>query len=295
MPALAYIDGIFCSPGDKRICFEDRGYQFGDGIYEVVRIYSGHPYQLQAHLDRLWASAVALGINILQTQTEIAELIRKIATKSQIPEAQVYIQITRGSGPRQHHYPSGVDPVLVMTVRPSPILPSTLWERGGSAITYPEIRWKYCHIKSLNLLPNVMAKEEAVKAGAHEAFFVREDGVVTEGSSTNLFMVKNGIVQTHPAGQSILKGITRGVTLQICERKKLDVLEETFTLEQLLASDEVFITGTISEIMPIVTINGHKIGNGLPGPIAGVFQDAFKKTIREETGNMEVNQLETDY
>ncbi|MFZ5632542.1 MAG: D-amino-acid transaminase [Bacillota bacterium] len=282
MCALAYINGVFCSPGEKQVCIEDRGYQFGDGVYEVIRAYGGHPFQLQAHLDRLWASAGAVGISINKSQPEMAGLVREILDRSRISEAQVYIQVSRGVAPRQHGFPPGIEPVLVMTVRPVPEAPSLLWEQGAAVITYPEIRWRYCYIKTINLLPNAMAKSEAVKAGVQEALFVREDGTVTEGSSTNVFMIKDKTVQTHPANERILHGITRGVVINICNAEKLKVIEKEFNLDQLLTADEVFITGTNTEVMPIVKVNGRKIGEGIPGPITGLLYESYKKFVQKE-------------
>lgn len=277
MQPLAYVDGEFCSPADKKICIEDRGYQFGDGVYEVVRVYGGRTFRLEAHLDRLWASARAIEIEIPQTRSELLDLACKLVEKSCFADAQVYIQVTRGAAPRQHGFPSGASPVLVMTVRKSPEISPGLRERGGAAITHPEIRWKYCYIKTLNLLPNIMAKEAAARAGVHEALFVREDGVVTEGSSTNVFMVKDYTIYTHPANESILSGITRAAALEICALKGLIAVQQPFTLGQMLEADEVFLTGTISEIMPLVTVNGQKIGTGVPGQLTKVIYDAYRQ------------------
>lgn len=280
MGPLAYVDGEFCTPGEKKVFIEDRGYQFGDGVYEVVRVYEGLNFRLDAHLDRLWASAGAIQIEICQTRAEIAALARELVEKSGFGQAQVYIQITRGVAPRQHGFPSAARPVLVMTVRQAPEVPRHLREGGGAVITYPEIRWKYCYIKTLNLLPNIMAKEAASRAGVQEALFVREDGVVTEGSSTNVFIVKDYRLYTHPANQSILKGVTRAVALDICSEKGFKVSESPFTLTDLLGADEVFLTGTISEIMPIVAVDGHSIGPGIPGPVTKEIYESFLQYVR---------------
>ncbi|MFZ5649133.1 MAG: D-amino-acid transaminase [Bacillota bacterium] len=279
MRPLAYVDGEFCTPDEKKVYIEDRGYQFGDGVYEVVRVYEGRMFRLYPHLDRLWESAGAIQIGIPQTKSELAGLVRELLEKSGYSDAQIYIQVSRGVAPRQHGFPSGVRPVLTMTVRQSPEIPSYLRERGGAAVTHPEIRWKYCYIKTLNLLPNIMAKEAAARAGVQEALFVREDGVVTEGSSTNVFMVKNDVLLTHPANVSILKGVTRAATLDICADKGLKVIEDPFTLDQLLGADEVFITGTISEIMPIVSVDGNVIGCGVPGPVTGMLYKSFREIV----------------
>ncbi|MFZ5651766.1 MAG: D-amino-acid transaminase [Bacillota bacterium] len=280
MGPLAYVEGEFCLPGEKKIYIEDRGYQFGDGVYEVVRVYGGRTFGLNAHLDRLWASAGAVEIEIPQTRAEIEGVVRELVEKSGFGQAQVYIQITRGVAPRQHGFPSGARPVLVMTVREAPEIPQQLREGGGAVITHPEIRWKYCHIKTLNLLPNIMAKEAAARAGVQEALFVREDGVVTEGSSTNVFIVKNNTLYTHPANQSILRGVTRAVTLDICFGKGLKVVEKPFILGELLGADEVFLTGTISEIMPIVTVDGRRIGSGVPGPVTKEIYESFLQHVQ---------------
>lgn len=283
--SLAYIDGVFCSPGEKRVNIEDRGYQFGDGVYEVISTHRGRPFQMEAHLERLWVSAGAIGITINHSKQELSALVMELLDRSKIAEAMVYIQVSRGVAPRQHSFPAGIEPVLVMTVRPIPEMSRSLWEQGAAAITYPDIRWKYCYIKTLNLLPNAMAKTEAVKAGVQEAVFVKENGTVTEGSSTNIFMVKDDTVLTHPATESILHGITRGVVIKLCDREKVRLVEKEFNLETLMGADEVFITGTTIEVMPIVRVDGRTIGGGTPGPVTGLLHASLKRFMEEETGD----------
>ena len=260
-----------------RVDLEDRGYQFGDGIYEVIRFYNGKLYELDAHLQRLWASAAAIRIPVPTTKEQLAANIGKLVENSDCQNGIVYVQLTRGVAPRGHLFPENAQPVLTGYATPVE-RPLADLKNGIKAITVEDIRWLRVDIKTINLLPNTLAKQEAYEAGAQEAVFVR-CGYVTEGSSSNIFGIHEGVCYTHPANHLILNGITRRVVLQLLENAGIPVQEEAFSKEKLFEMDELFITNTVHEVCPVISVDGRNIGRGVPGPITQRLQEAFEKTI----------------
>ncbi len=253
------------------IDIEDRGYQFGDGVYEVIRIYNGSFFELEAHLERLERSASEIKISLPFTQKEIQEKIEQLAAANRLHSGHVYMQVTRGVAPRNHPFPAKSDPVLVAYTKEYEKEPSRAL---GKAIFMEDIRWLRCDIKSLNLLGNVLAKQSATEQNVDEAIFHRGD-LVTEGSSTNVFIVKNNILYTHPANNFILEGITRRVILSVASELGIQIKEEAFTKQELLESDEVFISSTTQEARPIVEVDGRQIGNGKEGEITSSLHAKF--------------------
>lgn len=263
-------------PGEElHISAEDRGYYFGDGIYEVIRVYGGRCFQKAAHLQRLARSAVETRIALPCPIGEIGERLERLLAVEQIADGTIYVQITRGAAPRAHAFPSGAAPILhaYCTVTPRP-LEAIL--HGIRALTVPDIRWLRCDIKTLNLLPNVLAKQQALDRGADDCIFHR-DGIVTECVSSNLMIVREGEIWTHPADCFILGGVTRSAVLELAEAIGLPLQERIFSLEELRSADEVFLTSTIMEVTPIVTIDGRPVGNGVPGPRTRLLQAAFEQ------------------
>ncbi len=261
-----------------RIDPEDRGYQFGDGIYEVIRFYERIPFELEAHLKRLAASAEAIRIPLPVSLEQLKMNISKLIEISEIQNGIIYIQLTRGVAPRSHLFPQGAQPVLTGYLTPVE-RPMESLEQGITAITVDDIRWLRVDIKTINLLPNILAKQEAHEAGAQEAIFVR-DGAVTEGSSSNLFGIRDGICYTHPANHLILNGITRRVVLQQLNTVGLKLYEAAISHDELYQMDEVFITSTVQEVCPITHIDGRAIGEGKPGPFTRALQSAFEQAIQ---------------
>lgn len=257
---------------------EDRGYQFGDGIYEVIRIYEGNLFTAKEHIDRFYASAEKIKIVIPYTKDVLHKLLYDLVEQNEINNGQVYVQITRGDAMRQHHFPQETAPVMVAYTK-TVERPKEMMETGVHATFIEDMRWLRCDIKSLNLLGNVMAKQEAHEAGSYEAILHRGD-VVTEGSSSNMYGIKNGVVYTHPATNLILNGITRNVILDLCRNLGIEVQEIAFTKEQALAMDEFFMSSTTAEIMPIVQIDGQPIGNGSPGEMTKQLQQAFEANLK---------------
>ncbi|KKI90374.1 D-alanine aminotransferase [Bacillus sp. SA1-12] len=259
---------------------EDRGYQFGDGVYEVIRVYNGQLFTGDEHLQRLMKSTESIGIKLPFSINEIKSQLIELIKANKLSSGIIYLQITRGVSQRNHLFPSADTlPVYIAYTREMQ-RPTAAMEKGVTAITVEDIRWLRCDIKSLNLLPNLLAKQKASESGCFEAIQHR-NGIVTEGSSSNVSIVVDGIIKTHPATNLILNGITRKVMLEICRKNDIETKEETFTIEELLQADEVFLTGTTTEIMPIIEIDKRKIGNGTPGTLTKQLQAFFHDKVAE--------------
>lgn len=257
---------------------EDRGYQFGDGIYEVIRTYDGKMFMASEHVHRLERSAREIGLTLPYPRARLIGHLEELISRNGLKEGFIYVQITRGSAPRMHHFPQKLTPPQLVAYTKDAQRPVELQQNGVRAILTPDIRWLRCDIKTINLLGNVLAKEEAAKQNAYEAILHREH-TVTEGSSTNVFIVQDGVLYTHPATHLILNGITRQKVIALCRKLKLDIREQPFTVAELLRADEVFITSTTNEIMPVIRINEKEIGPGIAGPFTIKLQEAFQEDI----------------
>ncbi|MFA1821964.1 D-amino-acid transaminase [Virgibacillus oceani] len=265
---------------DVVVDIEDRGYQFGDGIYEVIGVYDGKPLMMKEHLIRLERSARELQLNLPLSAAEMREKLEKLAEANELNEGIIYLQVSRGTSPRWHEFPPAETvPVMIGYTREEPRM-SEVEDQGANAVLTEDIRWLRCDIKTLNLLPNVLAKQKAVKHDAVEAILHRGDKV-TEASASNVFIVKNNVLYTHPADNYILNGITRQKIIEICEQLELDVHEETYTVDELLNADEVFISATKSDIIPILKVDNHVIGNGEPGEVTKSIIKEFRKLYSE--------------
>ncbi|PLS14897.1 D-amino-acid transaminase [Bacillus sp. M6-12] len=277
------LNGAIKERTEIRIDLEDRGYQFGDGVYEVIRVYNGILFTADEHLSRLEESARSIHLTMPFSPKEIKEQLLELVKESKLDTGIIYLQLTRGVSPRNHLFPGAeVGPVYIAYTREL-ASPAQAMENGVKAMTVEDIRWLRCDIKSLNLLPNLLAKQKASENGCFEALQHR-NGTVTEGSSSNVSIVVNGEVKTHPANNLILNGISRQVMLRLCTENQITVKEECYTVEDLLSADEVFLTGTTTEVMPIVEIDGKKIGNGAPGPVTRQLQSLFKAEIEKQCG-----------
>ncbi|MBT2599206.1 MULTISPECIES: D-amino-acid transaminase [unclassified Oceanobacillus] len=255
--------------------FEERGLQFGDGIYEVIRVYEGKYYLFEEHVDRLYRSAEAIKIEIPQSKKEMKELLLQLITKNEMTtDGKVYMQITRGSAPRDHIFPQSVEPNMYAYIQDMPRNKEAL-QHGVSTITQPDIRWENCYIKSLNLLPNVLAKQTAKEQGCYEAILHR-DGKVTECSSSNVYLVKNGKVYTHPTTNNILYGCVRMAVERFLKDANIELIEDAFQLEDISNADEIFLSSSTSEVTPIVRVDDKAIGDGKPGTITKQLQHAYE-------------------
>lgn len=283
MGALSYIDGRLVDPKELVISMEDRGYQFGDGVYEYTKVYNGRCFSLKQHIDRLYRSLRELHIPAVFTYPEMEEIHELLISESCIENGGIYLQITRGTAPRTHNFPDAVVPCLTMTIRASAANPE-LWEKGAAVLAVPDERWLRCDIKSLNLLGNVLGKQKAKEAGCYEAIMIR-DNLVTEGTSSNFFVVKDGVLWTYPACNLILTGITRTRVLdEIVPELGLSALEKGFSLDFARGAEEVFLTGTTTEIMPVISIGGKSVADGKVGSITRQIQQGYKALISKECG-----------
>lgn len=262
------------------IDMEDRGYQFGDGVYEVVNVYNGIAFTLVEHVDRLYRSAEEIRLNIPIEREEVKQLIVRLINENNVKNGSIYLQITRGVAPRKHQYDSKIKPLLVAYPLPFSDI-SNVQQQGVKAITAEDLRWLRCDIKSLNLLYNIMIKQEAHEKGAYEAILLRDDQV-TEGSSSNIFIVKDDTIYTHPANNFILNGITRIKLLQLFHQKEWKVKEQPVSKQFLMSADEVFLTSTTNEVVPITTIDEVKINDGKPGSFTRKIQQAFTELVKAE-------------
>ncbi|MCO4337746.1 D-amino-acid transaminase [Staphylococcus agnetis] len=272
----------FVDEQDAKVAYNDRGYNFGDGIYEYVRIYDGKLFTAKEHFERLLRSASEIGLDLNHTVASLTTLVREFAQVNKVTNGGVYIQVTRGAAPRDHAFPTpSVEPVLTGFVK-SYDRPFKALDEGVAVVTTEDIRWLRCDIKSLNLLGNVLAKEYATKYNAEEAIQHRGD-IVTEGASSNVYAIKDGVVHTHPANNFILNGITRRVIQWVCEDENIEFNEAPFTVDFLKSADEVIISSTSVEVMPVVLIDGESVADGKVGPITRTLQKGFEKYIHSHS------------
>jgi D-alanine transaminase len=278
MPDIGFVNGRFMPLGEATVSLEDRGYQFGDGIYEVLRSYRGTLFQLEAHLARLERSAKAIELKSPYAAAEWMAHVAEGIRLGKYAESKVYLQVTRGVAPRDHLFPAAAMPTAVMTVREMRPLDSALRARGVAAVTLPDLRWGRCDIKTINLLPNVLARQRAKAAGAFEAILIRGDEL-TEGAVSNVMVVIGGVLATPPEGPHILPGVTRSVVLDLARKSGVPVEERRLTLRELQNAEEMFLTGTTVEILPVVQLDGAKVGTGTPGPLTLLLNDRFKAAL----------------
>ena len=284
MPDLAWIDGDWQPLEDATISVLDRGCFFGDGVYEVIRSYDGRPWTVGLHLARLERSLRELQIDGIDI-AHVRELVLEGNRRGGFDAARIYLHVTRGIGRREHVYPESMTPSLLLTVEEQQSFTPDDYARGVTAITAPDLRWKRRDIKSLNLLPNIMAKQRAHEQGAYEAILI-EDGLVTEGSSQNVFMVKNGTVVTRENGPHILPGITRNLLVESLAGVGIPVWEGPFTPDHLRSADEVFITGTAPGLLGVTHIDGEPVGSGEVGPITQrITQIYLDRVAKQDDGD----------
>ena len=274
MPDIAFVNGKFCTLADAVVSVEDRGFQFGDGIYEVIRTYDGRPFELEAHLARLDQSACALDLRQPYSRQDWIQHILEGIRMAGYQNAKVYLQVTRGTAPREHVCPPDITPTVVMTVRELHSLSPSVQAGGVEAMTTEDLRWSRCDIKSLNLLANVMARQQAKRSQVFEAILVK-NGEVTEGAVSNVMAVLEGVVTTAPQGPRILSGVTRNVVLQLARKEGVPLQERYISREELYDAEEVFLTGTTVEVLGVVRVDGKTIGNGKPGAVTQLLAKRF--------------------
>jgi D-alanine transaminase len=276
VPEIAYVNGQFMPLADAMVPVEDRGYQFADAVYEVVRTYHGQPFALDEHLARLFRSLAAIQIQHQFAADKLKPIVLQAIRRAGFPEAMIYIQISRGVAKRHRGFPDRYEPVLVMTAR---MLPDSrhLRETGIAVITVPDIRWSRCDIKSVGLLANVLAYQTAKQAGANDAIFIETDGTLNEASAANVFIILRGQLLTPPEGPKILSGITRTKLLEAARATGIPAAERRITKADLLVADEAFLSSSTAEVVPILAADGHKIGGGIPGSLSRRVYEQFIK------------------
>ncbi|HMZ56249.1 MAG TPA: D-amino-acid transaminase [Nitrospira sp.] len=278
MPDIACVNGRFGPLAEAVVSVEDRGFQFGDGVYEVIRTYRGRPFAIDEHLSRLERSAQALQLSLGYTKARWIALIEEGLRRSNLPETKIYLQITRGQAPRDHPFPAELSPTTVLTFRELHPLDLSVRQAGVQAILLEDIRWGRCDIKSVNLLANVLARQRAKEAGVFEAILLR-DGAVTEGSVSNVMVVQNGTILTAPEGPRILSGVTRAKVLELAKKEGIPVAETVVRREDLLGASEVFLTGTTVEVLPVVRVDGQAIGPAVPGPMTQLLSRRWETLL----------------
>ncbi len=275
----AYVNGRFVPHGAAAVHIEDRGYQFADGVYEVVPVVDGLPVDEEGHLDRLERSLGELSIRMPVSRAVLELKSRELVRRNGLSNGLLYMQVTRGVSPRNHAFPGdGVRPSLVMTTKRMNFAAMEKFKDGVSAVTVPDIRWGRCDIKSIALLPNCLAKQQAAEAGAYEAWLVDDDGHVTEGSSSNAWIVtKDGALVTRQADHGILRGITRQTILKLAAEAGLDFEERPFTVAEAYEAKEAFVTSATSFVTPVVRLDDRAIGNGKPGLLTERLLDVYRR------------------
>ena len=280
MSRIAYVNGRYLPFRDAKVHVEDRGYQFGDGVYEVCEVRGGRLIDQRRHLARLVRSLEELRIRMPMPLAALNIVMREVAARNRIGYGLLYLQVTRGVARRDHAFPlPEVRPSLVVTARSlNKIRNEALAAKGIAVVSVPDNRWGRVDVKTIGLLPNVLARQAAIEQSARDAWFVDKEGNVTEATSSNAWIVtKDRKVVTRRSDQAILRGITRQVLFEALKAEKLAVEERPFTLEEAYAAREAFVSSATQIVVPVIQIDGHKIGDGKPGPIATALRRQFHR------------------
>lgn len=278
---LAWLDGRITALADAAVSVEDRGYLFADGVYEVIRAYGGRLFAADDHLKRLEKSAAGIELPLPLEAARFGAIAQDLLERARLADAEVYIQVTRGAARRHHLFPAGTPPSALVWVQAMRPADPALKASGVQVVTLPDERWARCHLKTISLLPNVLAKEQARRLGAFEALLVR-DGVVTEGTSCNAFLVIDGALVTARPDHRILRGITRDRVLAAARAAGIPCEERDVPYADLERAAEAFLTSTMMEIMPVAGLNGRALG--APGPLTARLLDLFAAEVARETG-----------
>lgn len=279
---IVYLNGEFLPLESAKISVLDRGFIFGDGVYEVLPVYNGQLFRLTEHLQRLENSLQAIRLANPLSRQQWIDILTTLVARNQSGDQSIYLQVTRGPAKREHNFPQLVQPTVFIMSEATPVNPPS---PGVTAITCPDIRWQRCDIKSIALLANILLRQQAVDVGAVEAILIRE-GYVMEGAASNIFVVIDGIAMTPPKSQYILPGITRDLILEVMQANQLPYQEVAITEAQLRSADEIWVTSSVREILPITTLDENTVGSGKPGPIwSQVWQlyQNYKQQLRSQS------------
>jgi len=272
---IVYLNGEFMPLNEAKIPVLDRGFIFGDGVYEVIPVYGKRLFRLDEHLDRLTNNLESTRIPNPLTECEWKKNLSQIIMRNDFEDQSIYVHITRGVAKRDHAFPESISPTVFIMSSPLNATDIDTFNNGVKAITLDDVRWQYCNIKAISLLPNILLKQTAIDDGAQEAILIR-DGEVTEGSASNIFIVIDGVIKTPPKSSRLLPGITRDLIVELAKQNKLDCVESNFSRAELSAADEIWLTSSTKEVLPIVNLNETPIGNGTPGPITRKMYDIFQ-------------------
>ncbi|OHC78821.1 MAG: D-amino acid aminotransferase [Rhodospirillales bacterium RIFCSPLOWO2_12_FULL_58_28] len=276
MSVIAYVNGHYVPHHEAAVHVEDRGYQFADGVYEVIAICAGRMIEGEAHLDRLDRSLGELAIEQPMGRRALKVVIGEMIRRNRLRHGFIYLQVTRGVARRDHAFPDNATASLVMTARRGKPFDSSAKAQGVSVITTPDIRWKRCDIKSISLLPNVLGKQKARASGAFEAWLVDDKGCITEGTSSNAWIVTaKGELVTRHIDHAILSGITRAMVLDLAQEESLALVERPFSVDEAKTAVEAFLSNTTSFIKPVTHIDGEAVGKGRPGPLCSKLMDLY--------------------
>jgi D-alanine transaminase len=287
MPRFAYVNGRYVHHRDAAVHIEDRGYQFADGVYEVIPVHRGTLVDEALHLDRLAFSLSELRIAMPMSRQALRLVAYELMRRNDLTNGFIYMQVTRGVAPRDHKFPKAAKPALTMTTRQLPAHEREVKE-GFRAVSVPDQRWTRRDIKSISLLPNILAKQAAADSGCQEAWQVDEDGYVTEGSATSAWIVTaDKKVVTRQANNLILSGITRLSLIKVLEQQGYTMEVRPFTLEEAYNASEAFLTSSTNYVMPITELDGRPIGNGHPGLLTLQLRGAYMDRVVEEGGGAE--------
>lgn len=284
MSRVAYVNGTYRPHSQAVVHIEDRGFQFADGVYEVWSVFDGQLADYEGHMERLGRSLTELRIDIPMTAQALGVVLRETIRRNRVRNGIVYLQVTRGTAPRDHAFPRGVVPSVIVTAKSIDLKKGEAQaERGAAGVTHPDIRWGRCDIKTVGLLPNAIAKQAAREKGAYEAILFDEMGMVTEGSSTNAWIVdEHGKLRTRDTQANILRGITRAAILKLVKEEGIELDERAFSVEEAKRAKEVFVTAASSFVMPITSLDGEKIGDGKPGPVATRLRQVYLEQARRD-------------
>lgn len=284
MSRVTYVNGVYNQHSQAVVHVEDRGFQFADGVYEVWAVFEGRLADFSGHLTRLKRSLSELRIEIPMSDAALSRVLKETVRRNRVRNGLVYLQVTRGTAPRDHAFPRDVAPSVIISARSvAPAKSEALALKGVAAVSQPDIRWGRCDIKTVGLLPNVLAKQAAREVGAYECVMVDELGMVTEGASTNVWIVdQEGRLRTRDIQANILRGITRNAVVALIVQEGLEIQERGFTLDEAKAAREVFVTAASTFVMPVVSLDGVRIGNGEPGPVATRLRQLYLEQARRD-------------
>lgn len=284
MPSqLVYLNGEYLPLNEAKVSVLDRGFIFGDGVYEVIPAYGSKALRFEHHMQRLQNSLDAVRIKNPLTNDEWREIINRLIAATDSQDQSVYLHVTRGVASRDHQFPDDAEPTVFVMCNELHPVDHSLLEKGISAVTLDDIRWQHCNIKAIALLPNILLRQQAVDKDAKEAILIR-DGYMTEGAASNVFIVKEGVIKTPPKDNKLLPGITRDLVVELAHTHKMPVEETTISEKEFLDADEIWLTSSTKEILPVTQINGQQVGSSQPGPVwRNMFQkyQDYKETLRK--------------